>query len=56
MALVIMAETVRSSGRSPANNVSKSFQFNRRALAPVAASLYSHTAQFSETKRRGGPG
>lgn len=30
----------------PANDMSKSFQFKRGALAPVGASLYSHTAQF----------
>ena len=30
----------------PANDMSKSFQFNPGALAPITASLHSHTAQF----------
>lgn len=36
----------------PANGMSKSFQFNPGALAPVAVSLHRHGARF-KTKRRG---
>lgn len=36
----------------PANGMSKSFQFNPGALAPVAVSLHRHGARFKTKRRR----